>query len=63
MIDEERIKLVASKAEEAFWAAVATEFPEAKTGDLGPWTSLKLTNLMERAIREWIDENVGESVA
>ncbi len=62
MSNEQRIEQALVKAEEAFWAAVAAQFPEAKTGDVGPWATMKLTNTMERAIREWVDENVGEAV-
>lgn len=55
---DERIKSATRKAEDAFWAAVAGEFPEATSGDLDPGAAVSLTQAMERAVRAWVDYNV-----
>ena len=62
-MDEDRIKKALDKGEDAFWAAVAGQFPEATSGDLSPDMSLDLKRTMERAIREWVDANVGDDLA
>lgn len=57
MIDDDRIKVALREGEDAFWGAVATQFPEARTGDLAPDVAYDLTRAMERAIREWVSTN------
>ena len=51
MANQKRIKRAVSAGEEAFWAAVATQFPEAKKGNLPDDMATVLTLTMERAIR------------
>ena len=46
------------KALDAFWAVVAEHYPQARTGDLSPGTTLCLLNAAENAIKEWVDSNV-----
>jgi hypothetical protein len=60
-ITEERISQAIQTGENAFWAAIASEFPEAKTGDLAPDTVFMLTGAMEKATRAWIDANISNS--
>ena len=62
-MDEDRIEKAISKGEDAFWAAVTTQFPEATTGDLSPDMVFTLRRTMERAIREWVDANVGADLS
>jgi hypothetical protein len=58
VVTDERIMSATRKAEEAFWEAVAKEFPEATSGDLDPGAAVNLTQAMERAVRTWVDYNV-----
>jgi hypothetical protein len=60
MISDSRIELAVRSAEDAFWEEVVKQFPEAKTGDLAPDISVQLTQIMGKAIRAWIDVNIGE---
>ena len=57
-VTDERIKTALRKGEDAFWAAVAREFPDTTTGDLDTGIVISLTQIMERAIRAWVDYNV-----
>lgn len=43
---------LAEKALDAFWEIVVRHYPEAKTGDLSPLTTLALTEAAEVAIAE-----------
>jgi len=42
---------------EAFWTVICHHFPQAQTGDLSPWATIKLQQAAEAAIDEWIDNN------
>lgn len=44
-------------AGEAFWASVASSFPEVKTGDFSPSDTFKLEKAMKDAITTWLKEN------
>jgi hypothetical protein len=57
-ITDERIANAVRDGEDAFWAVIAEQFPEAEGGDLAPDASIQLTIAMEKAVREWIDTNV-----
>lgn len=60
---DEMISVISDIAEEAFWKAVAEQFPEIKTGDLAPMTSTKFSLHCHRVISEWLatnDGNVGD---
>jgi len=54
---------LADEAQDAFWAVVVRHYPQAKTGDLSPWTTVQLTIAAENAIEEWIWANVPSSDA
>ena len=54
---------LAEEALNAFWEVVVRHNPEAKTGDLTPLTTVKLTVAAENAIKEWIWANVPSSDA
>ena len=54
---------LANEALDAFWEVVVRHNPQAKTGDLSPWTTIKLTIAAENAIKEWISANVPSSDA
>jgi len=58
---DDRKRLLRSAADEAldaFWQVVVKRYPEAKTGDLSPLTTIQLQIATENAIEEWIDNNV-----
>jgi hypothetical protein len=55
------IAALANEALDAFWEVVVRHNPEAKTGDLSPLTTVKLTIAAENAIKEWIWANVPSS--
>jgi hypothetical protein len=55
------IAALANEALDAFWEVVVRHNPEAKTGDLSPLTTVKLTIAAENAIEEWIWANVPSS--
>jgi len=60
MKEQEKVRKVVDEAEEAFWAIIAKNYPEIKTGDLcfsvvGPWT---LGN--RDVVRIWLDTNKEE---
>jgi hypothetical protein len=57
-IDEALLRSVTDDAEQAFWQAVLERFPQAKSGDLSPLTTVRLTIAAENAIEEWIHYNV-----
>ena len=57
-VSDARVKAALQMGEDAFWAAVAKEFPEATSGDLDPAITVALTQTMERAIRAWVEYNV-----
>jgi hypothetical protein len=59
--DDTRKRLLQSTADEAldaFWQVIVQRYPEAKTGALSPWTTIKLQIAAENAIEEWIHYNV-----
>jgi hypothetical protein len=57
MVDNQRIETALNKGEDAFWAAVADQFPEITTGDLSPDAAFALTRAMESAILAWVEAN------
>ncbi len=59
-MDETRIKKALNKGEDAFWEAVAAQFPEATSGDLSPDAVFAIRRAMEQAIQAWVDANVNE---
>lgn len=47
----------ARRGDDAFWAAMASRFPEVTTGDLDPLMTHRLTIAEEHAVAEWYSEN------
>lgn len=45
------------KAKLEFWTTIAAEFPDVKTGDLSPTTSIAFDIAMEEAVKEWLFNN------
>lgn len=54
-------KQLTQEALDAFWECITRGFPEAKTGDLSPLISLRLTQAAESAVNEWVFANVPKS--
>lgn len=52
------LESLAEEALDAFWDVVARRYPEAMTGDVSPLTTFQLSQAAERAIEEWVDNNV-----
>jgi hypothetical protein len=49
---------VANTALDAFWQVIVEQYPQAKTGDLSPLTTIRLQVAAETAIEEWVWANV-----
>jgi len=56
---ESKIRSAVDEAEQAFWAVIASNFPEIKTGDLDPLTAFKLAQTMSDTVKIWLDTNKG----
>ena len=52
------IRELADQALDAFWQSIAKRHPEADTGDLSPWCTIRLQDAAEDAIQEWLDNNL-----
>lgn len=65
---KQRINRAAEEGEDAFWEAVAKNFPETKSGDLDPWECMMFSRKLEEIITMWLQANtdllpdVGEEV-
>jgi len=56
-MNADKMEDVLDKAEGAFWASVASQYPEITTGDLNPMTANYLRDAMSDAVREWVAVN------
>ena len=54
---EKRIKKILPKAQDAFWAVIAKEFKEVKSGDFGPGELMAMEKAMETAVYRWLENN------
>ena len=57
-MEKNELESLAQEAQDAFWEVVVRRYPQAKTGDLSPLTTLQLDRAAEYAIEEWVDNNV-----
>lgn len=55
------IEAVVEDALFAFWASVASAYPEATTGDLTPAASYPLKKAATVAVEEWVEYNVEDN--
>jgi hypothetical protein len=55
---KKQIADVVEEALEAFWASVASAYPEATTGDLTPGAEFPLKKAATAAVEEWVEYNV-----
>jgi len=60
-IPQEALEETVERAQIAFWDAVAAQWPEATSGDLGPDIVGPLEQMMSRACAAWIHYNVPET--
>ena len=56
-VPQARIKKVMQKAQDAFWAVVAKEFKEVKSGDMDPGQTMKMEQDMMEVINIWLENN------
>ena len=58
--DTARLDAAVESAESAFWADVAANYPEAKTGDFSPEAAVALEAVLRTAIVLWLEWNADE---
>lgn len=58
--DEYRTVEALQAAEDAFWASIVASYPEAKSGDLSPYQSIRVILRMREALIEWLEFNCDE---
>jgi hypothetical protein len=56
-VQQARISKAMQKAQNAFWAVVAKEFKEVKSGDMDPMQTMKMEDDMMEAINVWLENN------
>ena len=56
----DRLDRTVRNAEYAFWAVVAEEYEEIKTGDCDPFEAIKFTESLKRQVISWYVNNIGE---
>lgn len=56
-VPAERIRAAVEKAREAFWSAIAEEFPEIRTGDLSPGDTMAMETATNSVVVAWIFGN------
>jgi len=61
--EEEYLKKILESASGAFWAQVAADYPEVKTGDFPPEAQRAWQNAMDAAVRVWLVCNWGQKPA
>jgi hypothetical protein len=57
-IAKDDLRELADQALEAFWEVIVEHYPQAESGDLCPWLTIKLQIAAENAIEAWIDSNI-----
>ena len=57
-MDKAELQSLIDQAFDAFWGVIAKRFPEATTGDLSPWATIRLDDAAHVAVSEWIHNNV-----
>jgi hypothetical protein len=57
----DRIREIVQNATNSFWTTVAELIPEIETGDFSPLDTLEFERAAEKAIRTWINSNIGDS--
>jgi hypothetical protein len=58
----ERVAAATAQAEEAFWTALATAFPEARSGDLAPSDVVAWEQARDAVIAAWLANNAPAAV-
>ena len=55
--DEGRLSEALDTAEDLFWNCIASDYPEATSGDLSPACAIALSTAMRAAVVEWLELN------
>jgi len=55
--EEEYLNKVIESAGQAFWAQIAADYPQVKTGDFPPNEHVVWHKAMETAVRAWLSAN------
>ena len=55
--DEDRLREALSTAEDMFWNSIASDYPEAESGDLSPACAIALATAQREAVVEWLELN------
>lgn len=53
----QRLMKAVSEADTAFWAVIATHYPEASGGDCDPLACYQFTQAQIQAVRGWLNWN------
>ena len=51
---------IIQEAMNAFWASIASNYPQIKSGDIDVQESLKLAEAMDKAVSVWLEDNTVE---
>ena len=57
-MDKNDLRTVLQEADDAFWEVIVKRFPQATSGDLSPWATVRLREAQREAVEEWITNNV-----
>jgi len=60
---EERVKAAVEAADEVFWAEIVKHFPEVTSGGMTPAELFFWGNVMERAVKSWLEFNLHKESA
>ena len=55
--DESRLSNALDTAEDLFWNSIASDYPEANSGDLSPACAIALADAQRAAVVEWLELN------
>ena len=55
--DESRLRAALDTAEDLFWNSIASDYPEAESGDLSPIAAIDLATAQRAAVTEWLELN------
>ena len=56
-MNEERMQKAIQEASDAFWAKIAEEYKEIKTGDVAPLNAFEFDIACEKIVKHWIESN------
>lgn len=62
-IDEARLKKAVEAGMDAFWEAVAKQYPEATSGDLAAGMEVAFNHVCAEVAKSWVENNVPKTVS